>query len=1544
MQLVFWLNSKKNKILRKRRLINTDLDATEIASLTIMFLLLLLFCLPLWQPGHIVFSDIDFPEDSRLYLKQIFGLWNERFSSANMFNIPRLLYILPSYLISLPFGYSGGVMIKSFILILLGVSALSMYIMARETAIIYFKQRFTFYRYTVLILCGLFYALNPWVIYRIQHIYLLCGYSVFPLIMKYFLNAFHPKYQSYEVGFSRFYVFQKKFYTQDYKTLLKLAFVISLACGAIHYLFYSALYLSIVGALILAKYALTYAHRYSLHRSSHFVRLFLKKAFIFGVFFFLFNGFSIGTYFSGILFFDTNPTQHNINTLDTLSLFSRNSSLINVLYMNSYWWPMFDLNSLPFTFYLGGGMIIIMVVVGAAFRGWRHSLLFWIVGTTALFIIISTGTHISGIDNLFIKLTKLPLFGNVFRDSNKTIGILAFNYAILMFFGFEHFFDFLRSNIRGRVIEVTSTMILTLGFFFYVQPFLERFIGGFYHPVEVPSAYHDLNDRYLSLSKGEKEGKTLYFPTSENMVQSFNTIATPFWNRNKDLDGRLKATGDFQVYNSLQRSIFHHEGNIPNLTYYINYVQNLLDRGLTSDIFPYLRPLGAETLTYHDEYLGQEVRQRFNRQIISLSGVSPTYFNDIFSVYPIDEAASPLEYVPYRLLTPYGFSHLPAIHALPGYNPKDFALFYSSLDKTRWLDYIRPGDYIEAFDAEDFTLSLLPEEFYISPFNEVDQANPFLNWSKTFFKNPDWKWYMSLLNITDPVYEFTNEEGICLTFAGAQFNAPNYRLRSADGRLVTDMNRMLEREEFFVPDNPDIFDVIANPLVEDNNFPLIHGEIDQGFPKKIWQVGKSKMIKVNEYSLYTYMLTVSGRGVDRLHYKARYYDKDLNELSISYISAPTEGIDYNGMNFYGEYITPKDTAYVRIDLLTYQRPTRKQYWWIHDFQMWEYTGYTQPNILKFDAHLPAKEGDLYLRLFMSPAGGIIEVDVDGNNYEIDTGTPKGHGFQWINLGTHAFDSEKIPITLNNIKGFNAINTFAFVPDYYRTLTKKYYEKKINQGKLFFTLEAENDLRYTGGIQTRRAFPRLRGGRGISSQNGLLTREFDLLKEGNYSLSLDMYAQSVKRPSDKEESKEKGEGENKEESGEEKSEGEVGEENEEDSGQKPGTVTASLVRIDDEEETVIREETFIPGEAPEITPPPVHLIERDDFRDFLYEMKELPGVLGSRREISVDNLFLKPAMYRLDISFDSRVPPIVTKEDFRIFQPEWVIIPDFMKDRRGDHVNCVPITPDMYSFAFEEERVVLGFENTLSLDWYIFSPPPISVEEGFQYLIELEAQSTGGIKRHFKILYLDSLDYIIADEQIPDVEMIYRPEKRLYEHLTTVPPEAETLILQLLVKSDRLQDGVIEITEFGIYPYSEFILCDGVTLTEGPLKEFLPDTPSQRPKVLTKGDTSMEDTFALRQSKRLTDPQPLYRFNETYHPLWRYNDEKPLLIDGLRNGFIIPSEKEEIEKKVTITAVLRPIYFAGLGILLFGFYYWRRINRRWGGGGERRNYSQRNGSR
>lgn len=164
-------------------------------------------------------------------------------------------------------------------------------------------------------------------------------------------------------------------------------------------------------------------------------RNFLLKGVIFGLFFGLLSFYWLSLYFGSILM-DAQVSQNNINVVDTLSLFSRNSSLVNVLYFISYWWPMFPLERLPLSFYVGGGVLLALIALSMLTASRRFSIILMFTLLTMVFALVATGVKIPLFAKAFVLLvTKTPIVGTMFRDPNKIVGLLAVNFSVLLSFG-----------------------------------------------------------------------------------------------------------------------------------------------------------------------------------------------------------------------------------------------------------------------------------------------------------------------------------------------------------------------------------------------------------------------------------------------------------------------------------------------------------------------------------------------------------------------------------------------------------------------------------------------------------------------------------------------------------------------------------------------------------------------------------------------------------------------------------------------------------------------------------------------------------------------------------------------------------------------------------------------------------------------------------------------------------------------------------------------------------------------------------------------------
>ena len=1435
----------------------------DFFAIVFMYLAIVLFMSSLFFRGHIVFSDIDIPFDSKRYMEEIFGLWNGRWSSPSMLNMPRLFYASIPYAISAIFNFQGEVFLKSFLLLILFSSATTMYLFGKRLVSIYISKEFNFFKIFALVSGGLFYALNPWVVFRIQHIYLLCGYSLFPLVLMIFFNIFDPKFQRQLIP--NYYIFNKTLYRKNIKDIISLAVVFSFLSGGIHYFFYSAIYLTILGILIVLKNIFVY-RAYGYEKLKFFIINFIKKILWFIVFFLLFNFFWFGMYFGSILL-GTSASQHNINVIDTLSMFSKHSSLKNVLYMISYWWPMFDLSKLPFTFYLGGGVIIFVIMLSMILRAYKYNIVLMFSFLSVLFVILATGVELGPIAEVFVKVTKLPIIGSMFRDPNKLVGITALNFAVLLIFGLELFFGKFKNNIYSGILKTVIMGIFIISLYLYIEPLKTNFIDGFYFPIKIPKEYALLNKEL----KKENSNKVIYMPIADNMTQSYTGVATPYWNINGNEEGFLKATGDIQIYNSGTNTVFHHEGNMQGISYYYNFIQYLLDTGRTINLNSYIGRFGADRLIYANQYLGKEEKQKFNLEMLSLQkDMNLVYTNNIFNVYKQKKFYDRFQILDKKLFTPYGYSHFESYNSNESFDFRNIGIIPVALERNKFLNYVSEGDYIEADNWKDLFFATIPEKYLIKPFEFINDGNVFLKWSKTFVKNSEWLWFLTSQDIHNYPFDFDYFDGVAVTFASAKLDVLPYRMKTVEGRVIADFDSLLRSEKFFTPDNPDLFEVYSNPIGEGNVFPSVHGELVKGDSKNIWQVAKSGFIEVKENNPYKFNIKVSGRGVNRVHFKASFFNSKMEELGINYVVAPSEEINFDSINFFGEFVSPKESKYVRLDILSFQRPNQKAYWWVHDMNLYDLEKYKVKNTFTMDKYIEEEgEYELYTRYFGSKKGGLVTFKIEDKEFQLNTATSTINKFLWKKLGSVNLKKGKTFIKAENIDGFNALNLVALVPKEKISNLQYPLTKALEKANLFHLAEAENDFYYEGNIQSLRNFPDLSYGKGISLQNGFMEKDFEIIKSGLYTIVLKGIFD----------------------------------------GQAESSLNIGIYSGNNRlflEEIKFNLENSIKNKITNVS----EYIELADHDRALIKIKDINN---NSFEKSLNPIKLEKGLYKMKIDFNSNVESLSNFSDIHKFNPEEILLDKTINlFENVDSSNCIRIYPYMMRHSFEKDIMKIEYDNTCSKDWYVYASKKIPVEENNEYIVSFEAMSQYIKDRHVKVTFLDEKDRSLKVSYIGEVEEKYKDRWNKYEQIVKAPLKARKMIIQILCRGNRDKTGYLYMKNYQVLDYKRLLMVDNVGIYQGNEENFF-KTSETKYSIKNKRIDNMKSEFIIENPPT---NEKLLSFSESPSPMWNFisdkkNEKNSIVLNSISSAYIIDGDS-----RGSIEINLRRAYYLGLLLIFF----------------------------
>ncbi|WP_051667336.1 hypothetical protein [Exiguobacterium oxidotolerans] len=1427
-------------------------DAIVLSS---VLLVIFLYGAALFQPGMVVFSDLSFGLSSNRYLEEIFGAWNNRWSTTTLLNVARLIYIFPFYLLSLLFGASGPILIKSFIFGLLIVSAVSMFAFTKRLHSVYVSPHFSFLSLVAFGIAALFYALNPWVITRIQHIYLLCGYSVFPLALLLFFNIFDPKFRE---QLNPKFSLSDRLSRRTWIDIVGLAVVFAFMAAGIHYFFFSLIYMGIMVGLIFLK-------TYWTHRREGILKpligFYVRSTLAFSMIFLLFNSYWFLMYVGSILT-GSQASQHNINVSDTLMLFSRHSSWSNVLYLTSYWWPMFDLTTLPISFWLGGGIILLLVLLGALVS-YRQPILLFFTGLSIPLIVFATGTHEQVADFFVLFVTKTPLIGAMFRDPNKLVGLLMVSYSLLLASSLATLFNRPSKTLPLALYRTFAIGITVIALSLFFLPYRAVYMEGFYHPVKMPQEYSAVQELI--------DGKWLQFPIADEMTQPGTGVATPTWNKNPNPDGEVKATGDVQVYGSQTDTVFHHEGASPTVGYMMTFMQYLLDTGRSDQAGQIAKAFGLNQFAYRTEYSGMAERQAFNKEILATQhDLLATKQVGLFTLFDLIEPLG-TRTVPQLILTPYGLERSVTYSTLDDYSLGAQSILFATQAHQDGLSWLKQDDIIEMAEENDLLLSQVPDAYFWKPFDAIDSANSFLNWGKTFLANSDWRWYLRTQGITNPAFDLDFGDGIGLSFASAKIDAPVYKLDQLKTKQVASFNSMLEDETFFKADNPDIVDLSPNPISKENNLPVLRAEVAEGDPKYIWQVAKSGKLQALPNNAYRFDITASGRGVDRLHVKVRFYDAKDRELNQTYVVAPRDSGDVDAIHLQGEFVTPKDATTMRIDLLSFQRPERKTYWWIHDIKIFSFEDYMVPNTIEMTKETVRGRYAGYARVLLNQNGGQLDFEFNGQNIPINTKQTAGAKLVWVPLGNLVADSTSSTLRVTNTVGFNAIQNIVLIPKPELTDLKDQLEEKLAITKTMMVLEAETSFDYTGHLQSERNYPALSFGKGVAAQRGTLKRMIDIREDGTYDIKL-----KATRPTNTK-------------------------------GRltvliRDGTdeVYRQTLSAKDFKKTDIRKEKI--GQ---------HTVTFDPlYRDFPYQLEALSDVYQTLHQITLSDIPLASGRYEIELDYESAVPSLVTMDDLHKFDPNEIVTdkPLAEPEAAANCATCVSITEDMFRDSEQDEVYTIDYDPTCSCDWYIYASQKVEAKPNHEYLLQFDAVSQNVRQRHLKVYYLDEDDRVIGTDFINEVEEDKKSRWNHYEQILIPPKEAVRMQLHIWTRGNEKTAGKLKLKNLEFLPYEKLILVDQFMLAE---QTGTPLFATATPETL--------DVVKSLMRRQITSQQTLGRFtvNDSPTPLFELQDgDTPMRGNIALNG--VTQLYRSTQQQAAVTVVLRPIYYAGLGLLALAF--------------------------
>ena len=1055
---------KKILPLLRERLHPSTWKGEWIAS----FLFLLLMG-PLFGEGHITFSDLAFGRETENYLNYVIGVFNEQLGTANWFNIPRLFSVTPALILAKLLGGRGHIFVWGLIY--------TIFLMCIWSFCVLYRHLCADSKHPVnewaLAMAATIYSINPWVLIRVQHVFILFGYALVPVALSWSWKLLGSTYWK-ESNFKLIPTLK------EFRTHLLLGFVVSTSFAGIHFGIFIILCMIWMGVTFAGVAFIEAIKRRKIIR---WFIWYVIRAGLAGGTFFLYAAYWAVPFVLNIVS-GTRPSQNNVNAIETIVTFSRASAPQNISVGISYWWPMFEHAKLPITFWIGGYLVLLI-----AFLGVLYSRRFILLALTMVVFLIASGTHFEDFAPRYIAMVfdSVYPFGDMIRDPNKLYGVAILPVSIFFGYGIQLLIN------KVYPFKYRNHVFLGLGalsIFLWLQPIYEIYMMGYYKPVVWPKEYDELQAKLEELPKNRK---ILYLPVSDFAVDRTLKLSYPAfntaWIQGADTP---KATGDHMVFDTRSDTIFPYEGNDINVLYYLQYLHDTLESNSVDGFGGIVAKGGITHVVMRKDYpTFQEQTEKFDTVLKAQDDLTLIWSNGMMDLYEVNAIQADAELVNTLIYSTGGLERFTWLPNVLDLSSKDLNFVFAYDSHYPTLSPLVANDAIETNAIEDLVLTQLPKERFKGAADALLSASPHLRWSKIVLSGHDWEHYSHHFKIYNDYHLFDMGHG--LAFTSTPLSVPHEAYM--DPTKGTDaVSEPMQTPWTF-------FHTFENHKIYAKEGPnqTLHATIEDT-ESEDWQMLESKIFALEENMLYHFITYLPNVPDLDMRLRVGFYSKDGNRLGtevadpIVLLPEPPERKQVKS------FLSPAGTTYGRLEIRVKNPTTEPKEFFINRMSLYSLQELSTPNTIPIE--LPENdysvEGDLWIRIFCSKQGGNLEILTSLHSETINAYCEPTSKFAWKKISTPAGIDRNIHII--NRSGINAVNALVWItPDEWEQL--KVDTLAQIQDKSLIQFVDSTEIKSTKAAESQYSNPKWVGGTVSRSLKGELFTQLDVLKDSTYTFSV-----------------------------------------------------------------------------------------------------------------------------------------------------------------------------------------------------------------------------------------------------------------------------------------------------------------------------------------------------------------------------------------------------------------------------------------------------------
>lgn len=1416
--------------------------------------------------GMIIFGDLDMWFIAETYHHRIFPLRNEQRSTNNFFNLSRILYLLPFFgLIELGLWAIGFQ--KLLIMTTLWIGSMSCFLMCRKFVRTYYNDLTqTTYTYHILfwiiLAISILYMNNAFAIMRIQHFYLLVGYALLPAYM-YMLRVFTDKIS----------IYTQKTHSICYKdiflSLMLCAIVLVIMSASIHILFF-ALWLTIWWYIYLSIWYLwskNFKQRYILTWSMGLYGI---------IFLWLFARWWL-PYIQSSLIGDITPK--NVNTYDTIHMFSRFSDIWSVLTHKSYRRPMMPHTQFWSIFDIWYGILRMIALLGiyALPRTYKR----YIIWVLLMSIILSTWTYYTHIAPYFLSLIfDNPVankIGFIFRDPNKIVTLTILCFVIVVTIGTCHIVQWLhttlfeapflihqydavplrykkyreRKNMYHRLCWLCSMGIIFLCLIVCI-PTLWRYTQYFYTTIDIP------NDRQQYATNHEgKDTYTLFLPRYERISLPWYGFAIT--KRNDSHTAIKKPTWSLDLYASTQRTYHPLEGNTTAIWYMYDLLDRYLIHGYWTKLGSILHHLGIDSLVYHEDiYSYDTLHQRQQNILTSQEDLEKHYSSWFIHTYtPTYPATSYMQKdPPIRTYTNQWFQYgwmrdwISQINqswtgTLGWSDIQTRFVHQSAYDISTHIQQASSWDIIEIDSILSYLISLIPDKHFITPWLYHRRAHSFVWWASSMVTSTDRIYYLDKRELDDRSRWFWYDHEIIYTHVPAQLDIDVYDDIDRYGRPYFDLENVHDIQELLVANthfNDSNINLVLEKSQQTDTIPSVKATTP-AWNSPIRRMGILNPLPAKEKTWYAFELVISWDFVHKLHSKVKFLNKDNEEIDIGYIGIPSHMEHAKRIKLQAAFITPPGTETMILEIGTRENPDHQSYRRLHDLTIKDLSNVTKENTIYLgsldEKKYPPWVYDMYARVYTNSYGWVVDISHAATTHTINTHNMHTNKRQWMSVWLYTLHPSQ-PLSITSHHGFNALNTLLILPKWtIQGMQHSLQEKEdfVFPWKQIQLIEPELDCSLAWNKQSRRPYLGYSNGKSINMDIWSITCHISIIKPDTYDISLLLNTRQT---------------------------------------YPQGNYTLRMYNTTQEKEELVLTTNDITNISKYL---PIGNYRIDiEIQDSTQSLVDQHDIIRLKDPLKNDIYYVPEDSWETDkrkkLGLSYSAPHL----------PRWFTDFEYLEDEKWCSYFDTLNQYDIRYRSSGNSRTIF-FPKWLTCFWLISTHDLLAVQEDDEYLISLDMQKENSKELHAKIVYYDEnkqqlsgYDMIIdrkvvISNQIANYEYLVENNEMIHtEHVITTPPNTHYMRLQIWQKQRQDTDTLIQIEDLSIKRFLDLPGIDRIDIVPSSFK----NTDKTNAPV-------MHNTPSMKHLQVHTPFSPLRKIHNTQETYTSYPSNLIL------NGYSIPKD-------------------------------------------------------